>query len=131
MNAAEGRMSSKAISGGEARKNSLLHDLAAERKDAGFAFGVFGFRDLAVLDVHLGEGGPGEEVVGTEGSGHHAGADGFLELVEFHEHHAEGMPAVEEGGVKFDAAAQEGQGIFEIADGDAATRIVEEVLDFR
>jgi hypothetical protein len=131
VNEADGRVISKAISGGEARKNSLLHDLAAEGEDAGFAFGVFGFRDLAVLDVHLGEGGPGEEVVGAEGGGHQAGADGFLELVEFHEDHAEGVPAVEEGGVEFDAAPQEGHGVFEIADGDAAAGVVEEVLDFR
>ena len=131
MNEANGRVISKAISGGEARKNSLLHDLAAEREDAGFAFGVLGFRDLAILDVHLGEGGPGEEVVGTEGGGHHAGADRFLELVELHEDHAEGVPAIEEGGVEFDAAAQERNGVFEIADSHAAAGVVEEVLDFR
>ena len=31
----------------------FLHHLAAERQDAGFAFGIFGLGDLAELHIHL------------------------------------------------------------------------------
>ncbi len=77
----------------------------------------------------MGECGPGEEVVGAEGDGLESAADGFLEVAGFHEGHAEGVPAVEEGGVELDAAAVEDDGLVHFAKGEVAVGFVEEGVE--
>ena len=108
---------------------SFLHDSAAEREDSGVAFGGFGFGDVAVPNIHLGQAGPGEQVVWLERDGLEAAADGFFDLAGFQEGHAERVPAIEEPGIQRDTAPVEGDGFVEFADGKVAVGFVEEVLE--
>ena len=107
----------------------LTDDFSAHGEDAGVGFGGFGVGDVAEADVDLGQGGPGEEVVGLEGGCLKGSAEGFFELVGFQQDHGEGVPGVEVIGIEFDAFSVEGRGFFEFAEGEVAAGIIEEGLD--
>lgn len=56
-------------------------------------------------------------------------AKGFFEMIRFEQHHGESMPGVKVIGIKFNAFAIEGGGLFEFAKGKVAAGIVKHGLD--
>ena len=81
--------------------------------------------------MDLGEGGPCEEVVGAEVGGHHGCSESAFEVTGAHEDHAEAVPCVEAGRVEVGGVAEECGGTVEIAGGDAAAGVVEEIGERR
>ena len=75
--------------------------------------------------VHLGQGGPGEQVVRAQGGGHEAGSDGFLVGPVFSKAMPRACQPSKKSGVEFDAAAVFGDGGLEVADGEIAIGVVE------
>ena len=78
--------------------------------------------------MDLGEGGPGEEVVGAEVGGHEGGAEGGFEIAAAHEDHAEAVPGIEARGIGFGGAAEMRGGFIEFADGERGAGVIEEGL---
>src|SRR5688500_16445751 len=88
------------------RNSSWIPDhFAAEGEYPRICLGGLGFGDLAVPDIHLGKGGPCQQVVRAQRGCLQTAADRFLDLAEFQKAHAKGMPAIEEVRVEGDAAA--------------------------
>jgi hypothetical protein len=108
----------------------IPYDFPSEGKNAGVGLGGFGIGDVAEADVDLGEGGPGEQVVGLERGGLEGGPQGFLEIVGFQESHGKRMPGIEMGGIEFHTFSVEGGGFREFTEGEVAAGVVEGVLEF-
>ena len=138
---AEGRCKSRissrqqhrtAINNGCSPKNQVRRDsrgdFSAEGKNAGVAFGGFGFGNVAHFDVELGEGGPSQEVVGAEVGGHEGRPEGGLELPVAHEGHAEGVPSVEVVRLPLGGLPVEGGRFRQFPHGNVAAGFVKEIL---
>ena len=92
--------------------------------------GVFRFGDLVVAHIHLGQRGPGEEVVGLQRGGHEAGTDGLLHLPIAQQGHAKGVPALEKIRLQGHALAVERDGLWQFPECDVTARVIEEGFDF-
>lgn len=111
------------------QKAQLLHHFPAKGEDACLALRVFGFGDLAIADIHLGQGGPGEKVVGLEGGGHEAGSDGFFDVIHFEQRHAKRMPTVKELRIALDALTVDENGLIHFTDGEMAVCLVKKLFE--
>src|SRR6266581_4733287 len=90
--------------------------------------GGFGFLDVPGAIVKQRETGPADLVVRPKLYGFFSCFDRFCEAAEFHQRHAERVPAVKEIGRDVDTAPVFRHCTFEIADGDVATRVVKDFI---
>lgn len=111
------------------RPEALLRgDLSAPGQDLGLGPGRLGFFDVAVPVVKEGKAGPADLIVWAQRRCRFSSFNCLWKSPQFHQSHAQGMPAIKEIGVDFDASAIFRDRVFKFANGEIPIRVIEDIL---
>src|SRR5262249_46741062 len=108
---------------------SFFRDLPTPAQNLRLGTRGFGFLDVTGPIVKERETGPADLIVRPEFDRFFAGLDCLVETPQFHQRHAERVPAVEEFGIHLNTTPVFLHGAFQIAYGEIAVRVVKEFVE--
>jgi hypothetical protein len=100
-------------------------DLSAPREDLRFCPRCFGFLNVAVPIIKKRQTGPADLIVGAQRGRAFTRFDCIRKSSQFHQRHAERVPAIEKLRIHFDAAAVFFHCALQLANGEITVRVVE------